>query len=248
MKSFFCENFGEKKNQLTLHFKVLYFFVMEQKNEHLKSISEIRSIMERSTQFISLSGLSGVFAGITALLGALAIFLFSHGYLKGSFDHEVMYGDEGIVKLTEQTDFIRFIIITGCIVLVVALSGAYYFTHRNAKRKAQNVWNSSAKRMLLNLFIPLITGGIFCLILIRHDLFYLVAPATLIFYGLALVNASKYTVTDIRYLGFMEIVLGLIASLWTGYGLIFWAIGFGLLHIIYGLLMYLKYERITGRS
>ncbi|TVQ17795.1 MAG: hypothetical protein EA361_02045 [Bacteroidetes bacterium] len=221
---------------------------MEQKNEHLENIREIRSIMERSTQFISLSGLSGVFAGIIALLGALTIFLFGQGYVKGSFYNNKMYGEEGFVKLAEQTEFVNFSVITGFIVLTLALLVAYYFTHRNAKRKALTVWNSSAKRMLLNLFIPLITGGIFCLILIQHDLFYLVAPATLIFYGLALVNASKYTVTDIRYLGFMEIALGLIASLWTGYGLIFWAIGFGLLHILYGLLMYLKYERVTGRS
>ena len=65
----------------------------------------------------------------------------------------------------------------------------------------------------------------------------------LIFYGLALINSSKYTFFEIRYLGIAEIVLGLIASVFVSSGLILWAAGFGLLHIIYGIIMYYKYER-----
>jgi len=68
-----------------------------------------------------------------------------------------------------------------------------------------------------------------------------VAPLTLIFYGLALVNASKYTLSEIRSFGIAEIVLGLIAMAFIGYGLLFWAIGFGLLHIIYGIIMHVRY-------
>ena len=97
--------------------------------------------------------------------------------------------------------------------------------------------------MLVNLFIPLISGGIFCLILLYHNIFFLVAPCTLLFYGVALLNASKYTLPDIRYLGISEIALGLIGSIFVGYGLIIWSIGFGVLHLIYGTVMYLKYER-----
>jgi hypothetical protein len=44
-------------------------------------------------------------------------------------------------------------------------------------------------------------------------------------------------------LGICEIGLGLIASIYMGYGLLFWAVGFGVLHIIYGIVMYMKYER-----
>ncbi len=38
--------------------------------EQLEALSDIRSMMEQSSRFISLSGLSGIFAGITALVGA----------------------------------------------------------------------------------------------------------------------------------------------------------------------------------
>ena len=114
---------------------------------------------------------------------------------------------------------------------------------RKAKRKGLPVWDSTAKRLLLNLLIPLATGGLFCLVLLYHRQVGMIAPATLIFYGLALLNASKYTLNDIRYLGILEIIIGLIASVYIGYGLLFWAVGFGVLHIVYGIVMYSKYEK-----
>jgi hypothetical protein len=106
------------------------------------------------------------------------------------------------------------------------------------------VWDKTTERMLINLLLPLVAGGIFCLILIfKWQLIGLVAPVTLLFYGMALINASKYTFHDIRYLGVSEVILGLIGTYFIGYGLLIWAIGFGILHIVYGLLMYYKYER-----
>ncbi len=221
---------------------------MEEKNKHLENIKEIRSIMERSSQFISLSGLSGVFVGITALFGALSIFLFKLKHFSGRYYNDKVYSGELHLKGVELSEFILFIIVSGFIMLILSLYFAYFFTNRNAKRKGLPVWSSSARRMIINLSIPLITGGLFCFVLIYHNLIYLIVPATLIFYGLALINASKYTLRDIRYLGLIEILLGLIASVWIGYGLIFWAIGFGVLHIIYGLTMYWKYERIADRA
>jgi hypothetical protein len=100
-----------------------------------------------------------------------------------------------------------------------------------------------AKLTIINLFIPLFVGGVFCMILLSHHLIYLIAPTTLLFYGLALFNAGKYTLKEVRYLGLTEMLLGLFASYYAGYGLLFWALGFGILHIIYGTVMYFKYER-----
>jgi hypothetical protein len=139
--------------------------------------------------------------------------------------------------------FFTFFIINGLSVLTLALTFGVYFTFRKAKKNNQTIWNSSSKRLFANLLLPLMTGGIFCLILFYHGMIGLIAPATLIFYGLALINAGKYTLHDIKYLGVLEIILGLIASIYIGYGLLFWALGFGVLHIIYGTLMYFKYEK-----
>lgn len=206
---------------------------MTDQKEHLQAITDIRSMMERSSRCISLSGLSGVFAGIFALIGAYLAYL-----AMGS-----VYEDYATISyLDSVTMTIYFLEIAGGVLIASLLVGTL-LTIRNSKRKGIPVWDHSAKRLLINLGIPLVAGGLFCLVLLYHGIIGLVAPATLIFYGLALLNASKYTFNDIRYLGICEIVLGLLGSIFIGYGLIFWAIGFGVLHIIYGAVMYFKYER-----
>lgn len=221
---------------------------MDQNDEHLKDLQEIRSIMERSSRFVSLSGLSGVFAGCFALLAAAAVFLYKQDFFWGRYYNHGIFLREDLISGVEFSKFLIFIILDGTITLLLALSAGIFFTARNAKRKGLPYWDKTGKRMVINLFIPLVTGGLFCLVLLYHRQIYLIAPVTLIFYGLALINASKYSIDDIRYLGICETVLGLIASIFIGYGLIFWAIGFGILHIIYGSTMYWKYERFDNKS
>jgi general stress protein CsbA len=206
---------------------------MSKEKEHLQALSDIRSMMERSSRCISLSGLSGVFAGIFALIGA---YLAMDKFEKASSNYR-MVGDGELQSLT-----LYFFEIAGAVLFSSLLVGTL-LTIRNSKRKGIKVWDATSKRLLINLGIPLIAGGLFCLALLYHGIIGLVAPATLLFYGLALINASKYTFDDIRYLGICEIILGLAASVFIGYGLLFWAIGFGVLHIVYGAVMYFKYER-----
>ncbi|NHB70007.1 hypothetical protein [Perlabentimonas gracilis] len=219
---------------------------MSTDNEHLDSLREIRSIMERSTQFLSLSGLSGVFAGVFALLGVMAVYLYSQDFFFASYYNHNTGTTELIQRSVSFSGLPYLIIGIGFSVLFLALFIVVMFTVRNAKRKGLPYWNSTAKRMLINLLIPLVAGGLFCLVLIFHGLIYLLAPVTLIFYGLALVNASKYTLRDVRYLGLIEIGLGLLSSIFIGYSIMIWALGFGILHIVYGLTMYYKYERFNS--
>ncbi|WP_205503119.1 hypothetical protein [Rufibacter psychrotolerans] len=207
---------------------------MNQPQDQLEALHEIRNIMDRSSRFISLSGLSGVFPGLTALAGAALVkWYFSQ--------RNINYYQELDRDLTRQD--ILFLLGVAAGVLVLGFCAATYFTVRNARKKNQRVWDNQSRRLLINLAIPLGTGGAFCAILLYHGLFYLVAPAMLVFYGLALLNASKYTLSDIRYLGLFEIALGLLASIFVGYGLMLWTVGFGMLHVVYGALVYFKYER-----
>lgn len=212
---------------------------MNQQEKQLETLTEIRSLMERSSRFISLSGLSGIFAGIFALLGASAV-AFNYGF---SFDSMFYYNKAELETGEPNTSFFIFFSLLAFCMIISSLSAGYYFTSKRAQKNEQKVWDSSAKRLLINLFIPLVSGGLFCVILVYHELLPLVIPSTLIFYGLALLNASKYTLNDIRFLGICEIVLGLVSAIFVEYGLFFWTIGFGLLHIIYGTAMYYKYER-----
>lgn len=216
---------------------------MTDKEEQLGHLSEIRNLMEKSSRFLSLSGLSGIFAGIYALVGAYLVY--SDFNIISSDSARVSYSD--FINIDSGSDSViqklQSLFIIGAMVLVLSLVTGYIFTSRKAKKQNLNMWDSTAKRMVVSLFVPLIAGGIFCLMLIKHGSIGLVAPATLVFYGLALLNASKYTFNDIKYLGVLEIILGLVSAYYIGRGLLFWAVGFGVLHIIYGTVMYFKYEK-----
>lgn len=211
---------------------------MEDKNQPLDDLSHIRDLMERSTRFISLSGLSGVAAGVIALAGASVAWFGLH-FDQRNFNPDLYFSQ----TMLNQNHPYLFLALDGIVVLVLAILAALWFTSRNARRKGFRLWDQSARRLLFHLAIPLAAGGIFCLILGLHGLGWLWAPVLLIFYGLGLLNASKFTFSEVGYLGAAEVGLGLLAALLPGYGLLFWTFGFGILHIIYGIYGWRKYER-----
>ena len=219
------------------------FSIIDNQKEHLNHLVEIRSLMEKSSRFISLSGLSGVAAGIFALIGLGITYLYLEIIpFTGERFHYINpfnYTKWGI-------QLIPFFLLNAGAVFSLAISFGIYFTTKKAKKKGQKIWDKVTLRLLISLSIPLVTGGLVCLAMIQHGLYTLIAPCTLIFYGLALVNAGKYTLNDIYYLGLCEILLGLLGLCYIGYGLELWGIGFGILHILYGTLMYFKYERVNS--
>jgi hypothetical protein len=207
---------------------------MKEIQEYEKDIASIRTMMERSAKFISLSGMSGVMAGIYALAGATAAYYLIH-YPVSPFKYRIYSVNEPAVLWK--------LILIASVVLAASIFTGLWLSHRKARRHGEKLWNNTSKRLVTNLVIPLITGGIFILILLYTGHFGIAAPACLIFYGLALIHGSVNTYNEVRYLGFSEISLGLIAALFPGYGLAFWALGFGVLHILYGSIMYSKYDR-----
>lgn len=207
---------------------------MKEIPEYEKDIASIRTMMERSAKFISLSGLSGVLAGTYALIGSgIAYYLIQYPLPITAYRQESI----------QQPSVVLNLMLIGMAVLVASLVTGFWLSYRKAKRHNTSVWNETSKRLIINLMIPLVTGGIFILILVYNNHYGVVAPACLIFYGLALIQASGNLYEEVRYLGYSEIALGLISAVLPGYGLLFWAIGFGALHIFYGTLMYRKYDR-----
>lgn len=198
-----------------------------------EDLASIRKMMDRSSKFLTLSGLSGILAGIFALAGsAYAYYLVYYPY--SPFGFRLHYVNEELV--------IMQLFLTAAVVLLASLASAYFLTLGKAREKGQKVWNKSSRRLLVNLSIPLLTGGILILALMSRGYFMIVAPASLVFYGLALINGSHFTYSDVRYLGYGQILLGLLCAFLPGFGLIFWALGFGVLHIVYGSIMLYKYE------
>lgn len=197
---------------------------------NLDDIKHIRSMMERSSKFLSISGMSGVLAGTFALVGALVAYLLLKGEL--SFTGEELYD----------------LIIVAVVVLVSAISAGLIFSARKAKKNDSKLWMPVTLQIIKDFSVPLVTGGLLCVILICKEVSFMVAPCMLIFYGLGLIAAGSRTFRDVKLLGACEIVLGLAAAVVVGYDLIFWGIGFGVLHIIYGIVIYYKYDMKTAKK
>jgi len=196
---------------------------------YLKDISEIKNLMNKSSKFISLSGLSGILAGIYALIGAFyAYWLFTNS------------GEE-IVVLEDKV--FNLIILDLFLVGFFSIGTAIFLTTKKAKKNNEKIWDSLTRRLLTHFIIPLLAGGIYIIIILNQQRYGQTAGLMLLFYGLALLNASKFTLGDIKYLGYTQIILGLLCAIFPGYGFWFWVLGFGIMHIVYGVIMYLKYDR-----
>ncbi|HEU4632423.1 MAG TPA: hypothetical protein VFS22_00470 [Flavisolibacter sp.] len=199
---------------------------MSEQNQHLESIEDIKRLMHKSSRFISLSGLSGVAAGVCALIASWI-----------AYRKIQQAGNGGHESLETQ------LVMIGAVTFIAALVLAFLFTYVRSRQTGVAIWGYTARRVMINVFVPMLAGGLVIWRMIGFGYYNLVAPVSLIFYGLALINASKFTLNEIRYLGYGQLLLGLL-NLWLeGYGLYFWAMGFGVLHILYGLIMWNKYER-----
>jgi len=198
-------------------------------------------MMERSSRFISLSGLSGVAAGVCALVGAW----FAENAIKNN--NAELSDSSSITGQHDSADVTNWLhnqlVIIAMLTFVSAFILSFLFTYLRSKKTNTPVWGATARRLMINVMIPMCAGGLYLLSIIQHKMYDLVIPGCLIFYGLALLNASKYTLTEIKFLAYGQILLGLINLLFTSYGIYFFAAGFGVLHIMYGAIMWLKYER-----
>lgn len=201
---------------------------MQDIDSGLREISEIRSMMERASKFLSLSGLAGVSAGLVGLGGAAAA---------------------SVILEHEGRPDVGVILLTAIAVLLLALGLAVFFTRRNARRQGLPIWDATARRLTVALLVPLSVGGAVCIVLLVQAEYGLLASMMLVFYGLALVQASAFTRGEVRWLGAIEIVLGIAAGFWPAWGLALWGTGFGVLHILYGSVMYYRYDReVTART
>ena len=196
-------------------------------------------MMQESSKFLSLSGFSGVSAGLFGLLGAWSGHVIFNQYLR----HEKL-----LAFILPSYRNLQYTAVAICLlILLCSLAAAFYFSKRKARKNGVKLFDQTTNKLLFNMAVPLFTGGVFSFALLwqNGNYIYLISPVMLLFYGLALINGSKYTYHEIRILGLLEILLGMMALFFLGHGLLFWAIGFGALHIIYGILVWYKHDRLS---
>lgn len=207
---------------------------MKEIQEYEKDLASIRSMMERSVKFISLSGMSGILAGVYAIIGATLAYRMVY-YPDSPFSYRI--------ESIQEVSILTRLAVIAILVLIASVGTGLWLSHRKARKHNTNLWNSTTRTLMINLAIPLVAGGLFIIILLNAGHYGIAAPACLIFYGLALINASANLYDEVRYLGYCEIVLGLVAAFLAGYGLLFWTLGFGVLHIVYGAVMHYRYDK-----
>lgn len=199
-------------------------------NTNLDDLKHIRSMMERSSKFLSISGMAGVGAGIFALIGAWLAYM-------------VLYKN-----LVITSDIFLDLILIALFILAGASASGLIFSLRKAKKNKEKFWTPTTILILKDFGIPMVVGGLFCLLLIYQQSTFLIPSAMLIFYGIALINAGSRTFSDVKILGGCEIFLGIAAGVYTQYNLFIWALGFGVLHIAYGIIIYLKYDNADNKE
>ena len=211
-------------------------------SKHLDDIKDIKNMMNKATKFSSLSGFSIVIAGLLATIGGFLIYSDLEFFLhEGKFIgySSLIESEAGSEDFQRKIKLLLFVgaIIFSCSVLIFYVAGL-----KKSKKQQMDFWNPSMIRALKSLFVPVLAGGIFSIILIKHGFVGMVAPGTLIFYGLGLINSSKYTYGEIEVLGYVQLLLGLIASFFMGFGLVFWVVGFGFCHVVFGIIFYLRHD------
>lgn len=202
---------------------------------YVRDLAEIRTMMERSTKFLSLSGWAGIMAGMYALAGAWI------AYSVFGFNPDVIVYDS--LQSGGLSASLPKVIGLAIVILILAIGTAIFLSYKKASKRDEKAWNATSRRMIANMAVPLAAGGILIVILLSKGFIGLIAPLTLLFYGLALYSASKFTYDDLKFLGLIQMGLGLISTWFIEYGLLLWAIGFGVVHIVYGIYMHFKYER-----
>ena len=226
-------------SNITLKYKALF---MSANKQQLDALQDIKQMMERSSRFISLSGLSGIAAGVCALVGAY----FAYGIISPNRIDDVE-NTKDIYEPTGSETLVGFmgssLFMIALLTFVAAFVLAFTFTWLRSRKNNVAIWGVASRRVMWSVCVPMVAGGIYLLKLIEHGAYGLIAPGCLVFYGLALLNASKHTLSEIKYLGYIQLLLGITSCWFVGYGLYFWAAGFGLMHIIYGTVMWAKYER-----
>jgi hypothetical protein len=211
----------------------------EKTQDPLEALSDIRNMMERSSKFVALSGKAGIFAGIFTLVGAIAGYFMLDIQADELSNYQFLFLADGSF---DAQHFNTLLLLLGAI-FVASVTTACLLAAQNAKKRGMAVWDATTRRVVFHFAVPLVTGALFSLALLHHHSIDLIAPTTLIFYGLSHVNMSKYTLDEIRTFGIIHILLGLIGAMHVNLGIQLWVIGFGLFHILYGAFIYFKYEK-----
>lgn len=204
-----------------------------------KTLSDIRDMMSKSSRFQSVSGYSIVVVGLLAAVASLITAVFIG--VENGFPCSEKLQHFAVMDTAVRT---KSIAITGMVLFALSLLTVFFFAYIKSKRhQLRFAFDKRMGQMLLDFFIPLAVGGVLSIVLVMQQHYGLTSSIMLIFYGLALVNCSHYTYPVFRYLGYVELLLGIIDCFTMSHALLTWFLGFSVAHIVFGIVYILLFDR-----
>ncbi|MEW6510686.1 MAG: hypothetical protein AB1428_06960 [Bacteroidota bacterium] len=184
---------------------------------------DLRSATAQPTRLLTLTGLPGILAGLIGTGGAAGA-------------HAVVTSEGG------EASKIGFIALIGAGAALLTIGCSAFHSARRLSHWGKTAWSAADREVVREMATPLLAGLMFTAVLVMHRMFMAIPGSLLVFYGLSLDAAAKATRPEVRWLAWIEIALGMIAFVFTEHALTYWAVGFGISHILYGGLMYFKDE------
>lgn len=211
---------------------------MEEK-EVRQTLNDIREMMSKSSRFQSVSGWSIIIVGLyAAVASAMAAAVIGVGDWLPGFENLHRYANLNTPSRIRTAALIA--------IGLLALSLLTVFVFAIVKSKRHHLRFALDKRMmqmLLDFFVPLAAGGLLSMALVMQGHYGLTSSIMLLFYGLALINCSHYTYPVLRYLGYAELLIGVVDCFTMSHALLFWFLGFSVMHILFGIVYVLMFER-----
>jgi hypothetical protein len=139
--------------------------------------------------------------------------------------------DEEGVNLLPIDFFEIFLFVIVSLVTIISIFTANVIIKRNKKKVS--------KKIKIHILIPMAINFILIFFLIKYN-YYIIAPVSIVFFGLILLNLNRLNIGKYLSFGFAEIILGIIAFLIGTNSLIFLGLGLGVFPVIFGLYNFKK--------
>jgi hypothetical protein len=186
--------------------------------EHaLDNIRFIRDAMERAGSFTSIPGWGGVGVGITAIVTAVI----AQQFLGKS---------------------LRLWLATWLAEAVVAAIIGFGTMTLKARRSEAPFMSGAAKRFFISYFAPLVAGAVITFALVRVEAYAAIPATWLLLYGTAFVSSGAFSIRVIPVMGIAFMLFGVLSAFVPlNASNVILGIGFGGLHIIFGLIIARSY-------
>jgi hypothetical protein len=172
------------------------------------------------------------------------------GILIGLYGLAVVYliniltsGEQSGIELVSQLPLLFLqigVTVIALVFIVISLVTLWIRAKRTVRKNDQKLWSIFTRKIRWQTLISLLIILIIIIMISNIGYFSLTTPLSLFFYGLFLLNLSRFSSIGLRYLSLAEIILAITSYFIYDKEIIFLALGFGFLPILYGIATFIK--------